>query len=127
MLITKDVDIRKRLHQLVLPQYARSGAFIVDELGLNYGANRVDVAVIGRYLMGFEIKSSQDNLKRLRAQFDEYSKSLQRVYLVCAENHFQEASEMLPPWVGSIKVVEGRGGIVKFEKVQTARTSPLFE
>lgn len=45
---------------------------VVEELGLFHGASRVDLAVVGRSLHGYEIKSDRDSLDRLEQQAADY-------------------------------------------------------
>jgi hypothetical protein len=41
---------------------------ILDELGLRHGAARVDIVVVNGNLIGFELKSDRDDLRRLPKQ-----------------------------------------------------------
>jgi hypothetical protein len=76
----------------------------VHELGLQHGSRRVDIAVVNGFLHGFEIKSDADNLVRLPAQIEAYSRALDRATLVVGERHLSAAERILPAWWG-IKVV----------------------
>src|SRR5271155_4352558 len=79
-------------------------SLIVDELGLFEGEYRIDVAVINGKLHGYEIKSKADNLDRLSAQQESYSKIFDRMTLVADERHVEQAVKIVPPWWGLIAV-----------------------
>lgn len=64
------------------------------------GRGRVDVAVVGSYLEGWEIKSDRDSLRRLPQQVLVYSRVLSLAHLVVTEKHLKEAKRLLPPWWG---------------------------
>jgi hypothetical protein len=88
---TNDQDIRHALHSRLQKQYyVKDDHLVVDELSLEHGRNRVDIAVFDNCIHGYEIKSSKDNLLRLQNQLSQYSKSLQKVTFVVAENHFKD-------------------------------------
>ena len=61
--------IRASLHRrLVAKHQDEKGVVLIDELGLCKGSARVDLAVVGNQLHGYEIKSDRDSLRRLRTQ-----------------------------------------------------------
>lgn len=94
---TNDQDIRHALHNRLRKQYyVKDDHLVIDELSLEHGRNRVDIAVFDNYIHGYEIKSSKDNLLRLQNQLLQYSKSLQKVTFVVAENHFKDVMTSTP-------------------------------
>lgn len=63
---TCESTIRHALHQRLAPQLQdEPDALLLDELGLHRGQTRVDVAILGHELHGFEIKSDRDTLYRI--------------------------------------------------------------
>ena len=85
------------------------GSRIVDELVLLRGAVRVDVAVINDHLLGYEIKSSADNLLRLPAQQAGYQRVFDKMTLVCDGKHVAQAVKIVPACWGLIVVGEKDG------------------
>jgi len=79
-------------------------SLVVDELGVMEGKYRIDLAVINDRLHGFEIKSASDNLLRLQAQQESYSKIFDRMTLVADECHVADALKIIPDWWGLIAV-----------------------
>jgi hypothetical protein len=82
---------------------------------------RADVAVIGKTLQGFEIKTERDTLKRLPRQSEAYARLFDRCYTVLALRHVDQALAMLPPWWG-VLVIEPRDGLT-FGVVRDAGTN----
>ncbi|OAP20401.1 hypothetical protein A4R44_08825 [Amycolatopsis sp. M39] len=117
-----DRDIRTAL-RAHLESTRLSGAIIRDELGLCLGDTRVDLAVIGHTLAGFEIKSDRDRLDRLPGQIDRYSRVLDFATLVCGPRHEAKASAMLPAWWG-IWVADDRDGQITFQPIRGASRNP---
>jgi hypothetical protein len=100
-LITFDAEIRLALRNLLEEKYAGWGATVLrDEMGICAGLVRVDLAVIGDELSGYEIKSDQDSLVRLPGQVAAYSRVLDRATLVVTEKHLAKATALIPTWWG---------------------------
>ncbi len=72
----RELDVRTALHKTEIARLLDldASSLVVDELGIMEGKYRIDVAVIGSVLHGYEIKSASDNLDRLAAQQESYSK-----------------------------------------------------
>lgn len=122
---TNDQDIRHALHSRLQKQYyVKEDHLVIDELSLEHGRNRVDIAVFDNYIHGYEIKSSKDNLLRLKNQLLQYSKSLQKVTFVVAENHFEDVMISTPEWCGLILVTKGPRGGVSFRSMRRAKLNP---
>lgn len=120
----KDIDIRQALFAGVFKDHqAEPDTLVVEELGLNYGEVRVDVAVINGSIHGYEIKSQKDTLERLPAQLTVYSASLDYVTLVVHESHVTKALEMIPRWWG-VQVVKGTPEAVQFKERRKSRRNP---
>lgn len=94
----------------------------VDELWVPRSNERADIAVIGRWMDGFEIKAERDTLKRLPRQMIAYGRLFDRCTAVVAERHEQSAAEMLPEWWGITTV--HINGAVTFTTVRKPRTNP---
>lgn len=89
---------------------------IRHELGLYGGKRRIDVAVVNEEFTGYEIKSDEDTLIRLRGQVEDYSRVFDRAILVTTKRHFDDALAMLPNWWGII-LASFENGIILLENV----------
>lgn len=117
-----DADVRPlvvRLAQAISP-----GARVLPELGLMYGAVRVDVATLAPdCLHGYEIKADADDLRRLPFQVDQYSQALDRCTLVVGARHLHKALTLLPAWWGVVRVHDVDGGL-ELETERESRVNP---
>jgi hypothetical protein len=105
----------RALSKSVLTMGPYPEALVRDELGLLHGENRVDVAMLtDQQLVGIEVKSDSDNLKRLPDQCLAYSAVFDRVELFVASKHFDEAaaSDYVPSWFGLWAVREAKSGLL---------------
>lgn len=118
----RDIDVREALwRQLSLEHPSERGrTWIVEELGI-FGEVRVDVAVLNGMMIGYEIKSDRDTLKRLPKQVEWYSKVLDRAHIVVAENHLRDALEVIPDWWGCTVATSGKNGVVHLSDEREGR------
>lgn len=104
----RDLEIRLSLRQRLVQEYgADSTALILDELGLCCGRIRADMAVINGQLKGFEIKSDEDTLSRLRSQAPAYGRVFDTATIVVGPRHLQKAVRIVPRWWG-VFVADGK-------------------
>lgn len=79
---------------------------MVNEFWIPPTRERADLAVIGDELVGYEIKSPRDSLKRLPRQVEAFSRVFDRCTAVLASRHLDGASMILPAWWGIMEVPE---------------------
>ncbi len=108
---------RKKLHAL----HTCPDTLIIDELGIAHGRNRIDVAVINGCIHGYEIKSAKDTLSRLPQQIENYSKCLERLSVIAAPEHIQEASKIIPDWCGLVEADKGARGGIRFRTIRRSQ------
>jgi hypothetical protein len=96
-----------------------------QELWVPRSHERVDLAVIGQRMDGFEIKSERDTLRRLPRQVVAYSRVMDRCTLVVAEKHVESAQALVPDWWGLSTVA--CNGHVRFRAVRGARMNPAVD
>ena len=99
---TNDRVIRLALKQKIFEQNKNThNHLVIEELGVNYGVNRVDIAVLDDNIMhGYEIKSDLDNLNRLPKQIKAYDSVFGKMTIVVGQSHLLEALDMVPEWWG---------------------------
>jgi hypothetical protein len=109
----RDVDVRQVLRERLELTQVANGGLLVEELGLCSGSVRADLAVVNGILKGYEIKSDQDNLNRLKAQANIYNQVFDTVTLVVGERHLAMAQTVIPEWWGIEVAVlnEGSTGV----------------
>lgn len=123
MIVTlRDADIRPALRKLVQEPHA-TDSVLIEELGLNKGAVRVDLAVVNGVMHAYEIKSDFDTLRRLATQAEHYGKCFDRVSIVVGRKFITAARASIPSWWGIVLVEAGEGGPC-FHTVRRARMNP---
>lgn len=109
-----DPTIRKVVHSRIVKHHHKNpNSLVVDELGILHGKARIDIAVINGVIHGYEIKSEEDNLKRLISQIKSYNSVFDKLTLIVAEKHAKEALTKIPEWWGVTIASKGpRNGIL---------------
>src|SRR5690349_21643168 len=120
-----DSQIRVALRQKVFARAARARrTMVVEELGLLHGASRVDLAVVGRSLHGYEIKSDRDSLNRLEQQAADYSLVFDRVTVVAGWRHAVTMMREAPRWWGILLAEAGVRVSVRLRQLRPAGRNP---
>ncbi|VVE77433.1 sce7726 family protein [Pandoraea sputorum] len=122
---TRDRDVRDAVKRKVLADHiADPSVLVIDELGLEHGTCRVDIAVVNGSIHGYELKSDSDNLNRLPMQIQVYSRALDKATLVVGEKHLEAAMDMLPEWWGVKASRVGPRGAVHIETARASQLNP---
>jgi hypothetical protein len=121
----KDSDIRAVLKNKILRRYLKDqDTVIIDELGINNGSSRVDVALVNGTIHGFEIKSDCDSLVRLPDQIRAFCEVLDRVTLVVGYKLAGAALKMIPNWWG-VKLAEQKmNGEIHLSEARVPKNNP---
>ena len=119
-----DVDIRQNFHKKILRrQHAQKDTLVIDELGLNHGKCRADIAVINGHLAAYEIKSNNDSLRRLEEQVKSYNAVFDKISIVVGDRYINSIQNYIPEWWGVIVSLRGPKGAVNFDIIREARTN----
>ncbi|MBJ6762794.1 sce7726 family protein [Myxococcaceae bacterium JPH2] len=117
-----DSDVRPPLRQLVAA--LTPDALVLDELGLDHGRVRVDVATLAPdALHGYEIKADADTLRRLPGQVDAYSAALDRCTLVVGPAHLDAVTKLVPAWWG-LMLARWEADTLELQSVRRGRRNP---
>jgi len=84
---------------------AQASDLIIEELGVEQGAARIDVAVAAQRFAGYEIKSDFDTLDRLARQMHAYHRVFDTLTIVTTDAYVAQVAVLLPAWWG---IVVGR-------------------
>lgn len=112
-------EIRDALLML-LSESSNDGVRIQEELRLERGSARIDVAVIGSSLVGYEIKSDADTFARFANQIHAYNRIFDEIHLVCGERHLEAAKATIPSWWGIFVARRADDGDVVISLVRAA-------
>jgi hypothetical protein len=97
----------------------------IDEVWVPRSNERADIAVIGRRMDGFEIKTDRDTLRRLPRQVDAYGRLFDHCTAVIDERHRRKAEVILPEWWGITTVAVT--DVVTFTIVRNASANPSVD
>lgn len=111
-----DPIIRENFHRKKLRKYhADKNTIVIDELGLNHGESRADIAVVNGLMIGYEIKSDSDSLYRLEEQIKSYNAIFDELNIIVGTRHIKNIHKHLPKWWGIIIADKGPRHAVKFD------------
>lgn len=115
----RDLDVRQAAYTRLLHHAQRHpDTLVVNELGLDHGSCRIDVAVINGSIRAFEIKAEADTLSRLPHQVAAYGQVVNRATLIVAPRHLEAATAIVPSWWGIVTAQRGSRSGVVFRRVR---------
>lgn len=100
------------------------GALVQEEFRIECGGARVDVAVIGAQLVGYEIKSDYDSFARFPNQIHAYNRIFDQINLVCGPTHTETAERVIPSWWGLWIAERDVNGVVILKQLRAAQDNP---
>lgn len=123
----QDSDIRKLLHPYLKKENKKyKDTIIIDEFDLCSGLSRIDIAVVNGEIHGYEIKSEEDNLKRLPNQIKYYNKSLEKISIATNKTHLKQIRQSIPKWWGLILIKnDSKKNLVT--ELRKAKKNPLID
>jgi len=123
-LLMNDAQIRAATKNALLVQHMGDAETVIfEELGVQHGLARIDLAVVNGELHGFELKSARDTLARLPEQAESYGRLFDRVTLVVEERHVRGAVDLVPDWWG-VRVACQESGKLRFCDLRHAVKNP---
>lgn len=96
---------------------------LIEELEVCSGRARVDLALIGELLTGFEIKGPKDKVSRLPSQAKAYSECFDRVILVVHQSLAEKAIPLVPDWWGVVVGIQ-QGDCLSYEVRRSPQANP---
>ena len=129
MTYTNDKIIRIALRKLLdkdLEEYrvkSDQPAAIFEELGVQHGTARIDIAVINGIMHGYEIKSDRDTLKRLPEQMNEFNAIFDKMTLIVGKSHLYSAVNIVPDWWGIVVAKIDKNHEVFFQTIREAENN----
>lgn len=121
---TNDLIIRSALKKKLENRHARDRKVrIIEELGVQHGVARIDIAVVNGIMHGYEIKSDQDTLQRLPEQMSVFSSVFDRVTLVVGKSHLYDSINIIPDWWGIVVAKVNSDNVVTFNTIRTGENN----
>lgn len=120
----RDSDVRQAAYRRLLSHaQACPDTLVIDELGLDHGSCRIDIAVINGHIRGVEIKAEADTLERLPRQVAAYGEVVDKALLIVTPKHLEPAMAIIPDWWGIIVAERGSSRGVKFRRIRPERSN----
>lgn len=117
-----DRSVRKSFHNSILKTaHADMDTIVVDELGLKNGNVRADIAVLNGKMVGYEIKTDKDTLKRLQHQILAYNEVFDEIYIVTGMRYLAKVIQIIPQWWGVFLIETFDGEDFRFKKYRKAK------
>jgi hypothetical protein len=102
-----EAELRGAVRRLLEGVVDGRDARIAEELQIEQGAARVDLAIIGDLLEAFELKSDLDNFGRLHNQIHAYNRVFDRITIVTGAQFSMAALTLMPSWWGVMQATRG--------------------
>jgi hypothetical protein len=113
----RDAEVRRAFHGSVLKSANGSDdTIVINELGLKNGVVRADIAVLNGKMIGYEIKTERDTLKRLPAQVSAYNEVFDKAFIITTRKHLKQVKELIPEWWGIYEIIENANGSYSFKR-----------
>ena len=108
------------MRQLNAHEHHNSELQPLEEFSINNGDARIDVAIVGDEMVGYEIKSDCDSLSRLDSQVRIYNEVFDKIFLVVGDRLVAKAICFIPDWWGVYLSTLDRAGNVRLYKIRPA-------
>jgi hypothetical protein len=95
-------ELRNAVREALGARDGCTGCRVIEEMGIENGAARVDVAVIGRGLEAFELKSDLDSFARMPNQIHAYNRVFDEITIVTGPACAEAAQRFVPSWWGIV-------------------------
>lgn len=115
--------VRERLSKRV----SAPGARMFEEMGIERGAARVDLALVDEGIEAFELKSDLDDFGRMHNQIHAYNRVFDRITLVTGATLSDAALDVMPRWWGIWVVHRLKNGNLSLKRVRDAVDNPRQE
>jgi hypothetical protein len=93
-------ELRDLVRARLFEEVERAETQVFEELSIERGAARVDLAVIGSMLDAYEIKSDFDNFGRLHNQIHAYNRVFDTITIVTGPHFSKAVMQFMPTWWG---------------------------
>ena len=121
-----ELQLRNALRERLREELTED-AQIIEELGIERGGARIDVAVVNGALVGYEIKSDFDSLNRLANQMHAYHRVFDMLTIVTTPQFVDQVRQLLPAWWGILLASCTESDEISLEYVRVPAANPRQE
>lgn len=120
--------IRQAFHTKILQQeHHDADTLVLNELGIQNGDFRADIAVLNGKLEGFEIKGEYDTLDRLPNQIKAYNSIFDKSSIIISKKFYDDCVEKIPSWWGIYIASQIESGEISFKRVRAAKLNKTID
>lgn len=118
-------ELRQAVRSRLLADAAKSGGRLFEELGIEGGEARVDLALVDTQLSAFELKSDLDSFARLHNQIHAYNRVFDRVTLVTGPVYSEASLALMPTWWGVWSAARRADGTLALRVLRKPKANPV--
>lgn len=119
-----ELELRAELKGWLTRHASNTGARMYEEMCVDRGAARIDLALVNDRLEAYELKSDHDNFSRMHGQIHAYNRVFDRLWIVIGSSHVQAALAIVPRWWGILIGQRNRSSNVELEELRPAALNP---
>lgn len=120
-------ELRQAVRAKLQAEATKTGARLFEELGIEAGEARVDLALVSTQLSAFELKSDLDSFARLHNQVHAYNRVFDRVTLVTGPSYSEASLALMPSWWGVWSASRRADGSLALRVQRKPRVNPAQE
>lgn len=124
MLPITEAELRAKLKAWLSPQVSMTGARVYEELGVDRGAARIDLALVARGIDAYELKSDLDSFSRMYNQIHAYNRVFDRLWIVIGSSHVGKVLSIVPRWWGILVGQRNSALTVDINQLRPAGANP---
>jgi hypothetical protein len=118
-------ELRQAVRSRLLADATKSGGRLFEELGIEGGEARVDLALVDTQLSAFELKSDLDSFARLHNQIHAYNRVFDRVTLVTGPIYSEASLALMPTWWGVWSAARRVDGTLALRVLRKPKANPI--
>lgn len=120
-------ELRQAVRAKLQAEAAKTGGRLFEELAIEAGEARVDLALVGTQLSAFELKSDLDSFARLHNQVHAYNRVFDRVTLVTGPSYSEASLALMPSWWGVWTASRRANGALALRVQRKPKANPVQE
>lgn len=118
-------ELRQAVRSRLLADATKSDGRLFEELGIEGGEARVDLALVDTQLSAFELKSDLDSFARMHNQIHAYNRVFDRVTLVTGPVYSEASLTLMPTWWGVWSATRRTDGTLALRVLRKPKANPV--
>jgi hypothetical protein len=119
-----EVELRDLVRAQLACRAQAEGLRLYEELAVERGSARVDLALVGEHLEAFELKSDFDTFGRLHNQIHAYNRVFDQITIITGSVLLDAILEVMPSWWGVWTVKRLADGALVLDEIRRPGANP---